>query len=442
MYKIICILLLLGLFLPTAYPQVPDAYVLTATDVDSLHFYDALCKLKQHEQHYQSDKRQLSLFYQVWATIYTFNGMPDSAIIAMDKATMLFRKDTGTRQTWQAPDTVFEGYHPVSAQSHIVSEAANYRAIMINEAHTAPQHRVFTKSLLKDLYRQGYRALCLEAIKHGYAADQPPSWDQYNWLHRWKLGYYTKESNFAELIREADRIGYKIYGYEPQNARSNRDSMMAVNIQEVINQKHPHDKIIIYAGYGHISKTNSRSTYNYFKTLTDIDALTVNQTNFYEHSEAYGNDYDEESAYYDAFKRRFTTSEPVVLLDSSQRCFDYKKDMDVYVFSPPAAYRYGRPEWLFEQGARKAVALKKIRRPSIIKAYYANEVSINTRKYDIYQDLDVYHIPVDILTLETIKKDDRYYLALPEGIFLIQYRDLKGNMYKQYYYRVTHDSYN
>ena len=69
-------------------------------------------------------------------------------------------------------------------------------------------------------------------------------------------------------------------------------------------------------------------------------------------------------------------------------------------------------------------------RPSIVKAYYANEVGTNDR-------MPVKHyIPADLLTIEIVTKDGKYFLALPEGFFLIQYQDLKGNTYKQYYYQV------
>jgi hypothetical protein len=425
------IFLFLGLFSAAYAQEVPNAYSLTQTDIYELRFYEALRKLREHEKHYQSDKGQLSMFYQVLAAVYTFNGMPDSAMVAMDRSAAMFQRSTDMLHHAQDDDTIFDGYHAVPAKSYIVEQADKYKTIMLNEAHTVPQHRVLTKSILKELYNKGYRVLCFETMREDNAAldNKPASWQDYHPLYRWKRGYYTKEPVFAELIRDADRIGYTIYGYEPARA-PNRDSMMAVNLQKILHE-HPNDKMIVHAGYGHISKTTSKSMYNYFKILTGIDALTINQTTFYEHSkEYYEGRYDKESSYYMTFKEHFSTAVPVVLMDSIGNLFKPEDSrMDVYVFSPPDSLLYNRPQWIFEQGARKAILLKKLRKPSVVKAYYANEVSIHASKYDEF------HIPVDILTIENIKKI-RYYLALPEGIFFIQYLDLQGNIYKEYYYQV------
>ena len=70
MHKII--ILFLSLFGTTYAQEIPNAYSLTQTDIYEVRFYEALCKLREHEKHYQSNKGQLSLFYQVLAALYTF----------------------------------------------------------------------------------------------------------------------------------------------------------------------------------------------------------------------------------------------------------------------------------------------------------------------------------------------------------------------------------
>jgi len=52
-----------------------------------LRFYDALVKLRNLEPAYRSlpSGAQQGIFYQALATVFSFNGMPDSAINAWDK---------------------------------------------------------------------------------------------------------------------------------------------------------------------------------------------------------------------------------------------------------------------------------------------------------------------------------------------------------------------
>jgi hypothetical protein len=425
MNKIILILLLFAVPPIGGHAQnIPDAFTLVRPDIDSLRFYDALCRLREQEKNYQADRILQNVYYQSLATVYAFNGMADSALVATDKAFTQGVLRQGVKNT----DTIdFSAYHAVSAQSYISEIAERQQIIMLNEAHTVPAHRLFTKSLLKNLYDKGYRYLCLEALEFNSV---------YNESHATFLprtGFYTKESCFAELIREALRIGYTVRGYEPTKAQydsvskrhsGTRDSLMAINIRHILKST-PAAKLLIYAGHGHISKTLPASLYAYLKKSTSITPYSVNQTSYREHaSRMY------ESVYYIAFQNYFTAAEPSVLVDTLNRPVNLSDDSDLYIYHPRTQSTNGRPHWLYENGVRKSIRIKNMHKPSIIKAYYADEVSINK------EEAAKYIIPVDILTVETIKKDNHYYLALPEGDFLIQYEDLKGNVYKKYSYQV------
>ena len=79
---------------------------------------------------------------------------------------------------------------------------------MINESHHIPYHRLFVKSLLQDLYNAGYRYLALEALTL-------PT-DSIN-IRRYPTqqdGYYIAEPLFADMLRTALKIGFKLERYE------------------------------------------------------------------------------------------------------------------------------------------------------------------------------------------------------------------------------------
>ena len=116
-------------------------------------------------------------------------------------------------------------------------------------------------------------------------------------------------------------------------------------------------------------------------------------------------------------------------MDSTGNSFRLQ-DSEVYVYQPRTTLINNRPDWLYEQGNRQAVKMKGINRPGILKAYYAHEVSIS----DTVPSRVC--IPVDLLLVEKVNKKQNHFLVLPKGIFLIQYHDLHGKIYKKYYCKV------
>jgi len=102
----------------------------------------------------------------------------------------------------------FLKYKPVDAKDFIIQKAKTEQIIILNEAHQQPYHRVFTTSLLADLYKQGFRYFGAETISE---------WDSV--LNKRKYptlnsGYYTQEPCYGNLVREALRIGYTVFTYE------------------------------------------------------------------------------------------------------------------------------------------------------------------------------------------------------------------------------------
>ncbi len=58
----------------------------------------------------------------------------------------------------------FKEFKPQEAKEYILNRSKVEKIIIINEAHHNSRHRVFTTSLLKGLYKNGYRFLGMEML--------------------------------------------------------------------------------------------------------------------------------------------------------------------------------------------------------------------------------------------------------------------------------------
>jgi hypothetical protein len=161
-------------------------------------------------------------------------------------------------QKWPSPLQAqvdeFKRYKPVNANKLIAEKAKTEQIIILNEAHQQPYHRVFTTSLLQDLYNQGYRYFGAETI-----------WDWDSLLNKrkyptLKTGYYTQEPCYGNMVREAIRIGYKVFSYESTRQKSDsaginlREIDQAKNIRKILD-KDPKAKILIHCGFDHLVET-------------------------------------------------------------------------------------------------------------------------------------------------------------------------------------------
>ncbi len=155
----------------------------------------------------------------------------------------------------------------------------NHRVVMLNEAHHNVNHRLFAETLLEPLYSEGFRLLAVEAYLKT---------DTIN-LRKYPIstsGFYLKEPYFANFIRKAIKIGYKIIPYESYNNSNEINSREKNQANNLVKQfrNATNSKLFVYAGYDHIIKNNGDSKYKwmaeYFKNITKIDPLIINQTKF------------------------------------------------------------------------------------------------------------------------------------------------------------------
>jgi hypothetical protein len=257
----------------------------------------------------------------------------------------------------------------INASTYIAGRALDAKVVMVNEAHDKPLHREFTYSLLQPLYQQGYRYLAMEMLNN-YGNASLTKLDH-------TTGYYAQDPIAGELIRKALALGYTLVPYEDtagaRHTATVRDSIQAANIYKII-QKDPAAKILVHAGYGHISEASLGGEVIpmglAFKMQSGIDPLTVNQTNFTE-----GSTTDFGRVYHKELMQKIKIDEPVVLLKGRKLYTLIEQEgYDIYVVHPSTTYKNNRPSWLSFNGERKEVSVSpQERNLFLVQAYYEDE---------------------------------------------------------------------
>jgi len=263
----------------------------------------------------------------------------------------------------------------IDGKDFIIEKAKSYRMVMINEAHDRPQHRIFTKSMLKALYDQGYHVLMVEGMRYsanamskGYPVDTD--------------GVYINEPVYASMIRYARKLGFDIetyYYYENKkipywddtiklddrgsvkymNYRD-KDSMMikklpsgdelyyatnryeqeqAKNVYKIM-QRHPGSKFLMHVGYCHLCEyADSEMAYLLKRMLKGEDFLTVDQTV-----------YDERRDISDTVSHtNFKQQHPFFVEDGVSNSVHLIQGgrSDYFMFNGVLADSLGRPNYLF-----------------------------------------------------------------------------------------------
>lgn len=194
---------------------------------------------------------------------------------------------------------------PIDAVDYISEKASSLQIVMVNEAHNVAQHRVLTYQLLDKLWKHGYRYFAVEALSNeinelleqGYLKNS--------------IGYYTRETIFANLLLKARTLGFKIISYDQhksgdQNTIEERETNAALSIQELIFDKDPEAKVIFHVGYSHIDES-SKWLASELKKRLKLELLTVDQTRLTEKAKRE----DESDAYLQA-QAKIKTNQPVI----------------------------------------------------------------------------------------------------------------------------------
>lgn len=280
-------------------------------------------------------------------------------------------------------ENFFKSFSPQPARQVILDAAAKTNLVIINEAHFSGLHRVFLRTLLKDLYQLGYTFLGMEALDH---SDTLLNSRKYPVL---ASGYYTQEPCFGNLIRDALETGYTLFAYEQVYEDSTQKAMgrelaQAMNIKKVID-RNPSAKMILYCGYDHVYEDSLKTWMGLpmagqIKRLTGINPLTIDQTELSEYG-IVGNRY----------RKLMHEDYDAVFADSSGRYFNMaqpQKPVDLNVYHPDTRYVMGRPGWLVRPETQLVDLHRKIKvgYPCLVKIYLETD--------------DLHHaVPIDVIEI-------------------------------------------
>lgn len=342
--------------------------------------------------------------YQTGATELSFGGYYSEVLKMWDLNRVNKPKIT------KEDSLYFKNSTKINAKEYIIQQARNSEIVIINEAHHMAQHRTFTKSLLKDLYNQGYRYLGLEAL-----FDLQINERKFPTL---ESGYYTKEPEFGNLLYEALHIGYTLFGYEAPAGYNGkeREIAQATNIQKFMDSV-PEGKVLIYCGYAHAFENDypawGKAMAGRLKELINKDPFTIDQSMFIERAS------DE---YTHLYIKLNNLKQPLLLRGKYGHVFNGKgevKQTDVVIIHPPTTYVNNRPDWLIVGKKKHNISSKKIKNDEkyLALAYRNNE-------------FEKEGIPADII--EFTNKNTLKALYLNNGLYTVVIKDKNYQIVDQY----------
>ena len=345
------------------------------------------------EIEYYLDTCQKSWANQMAGTDYSYLGM---------------EKETGQQfygqygQPRPLSDTAIKAFKkdfsPTSAKAYILKRSKAEEIVIINEAHHKPKHRFFTRTLLEDLYQQGYRYLGLETLSNVSFIDTALNQRKYPIK---STGTYSKEPQFGNLIRDALQIGFTLFPYEGTGGGKEREINQARNIANFMKANRG-GKYLIHCGYAHATEGEmggrwEKAMAGRLSEYTGINPLTINQTKF---------DNRFEFGYLHPLMKRLELKEPTVFLDESQKSYLGEKSdsaFDIMVFHEQSESYNGKPNWLFNKENKSvvlALAAIELSKPIMALAFVEGENPSEA-------------IPYDLNVIED--EQDSIYLALKPG---------------------------
>lgn len=392
-------LLLTGLA-PVAVAQMPSVW--REQQLEAMNKSDTIMK-RAHE------RKDLLAQYQVLRYAYASDGQRafraifgqylswyQSFIGDYKDAELSFSIDQKA-QSDDAPSPLnLPGWHPVPALNYIPNLAKNYRVVFLNEAHNIALTRTLTVRLLKPLREKGFNVFAVETLyqsdiealnKRGYATAAS--------------GFYTREPIYAEMVRTALKLGYKVVAYEADSNHTGnaRERQQAENLWKTLKDD-PTARMVVNAGYAHIQKTGqflgAQSMAQHFMKDSGITPLSIEQTVLIPHQNRALDHPD-----YDAIIGAVHPTQPIVFVDKAGKPWSLRPGYDVSVIFPEEQFVYGRPNWLRLWGARVPVTVNgtlcRNHYPCMVAARYADEGNDAIAADRMVLD------PVSLMTIDDIK---------------------------------------
>ena len=268
-----------------------------------------------------------------------------------------------------------EGFRPEPATRAILDLARGRKAVFFNENHSYPLTRTLTVELLAALRAEGFDTFAAETlydtdvdgelVGRGY-----PSSD---------TGFYTEEPVYAEMVRSALKLGYRVVAYEALSDATGdaREAEQARNLERAVFKSHPGARLVLNAGYAHIQESGKylggMAMAQHFRRMTGIDPLTIEQTMLVPHDKP-----TSDHPYRRDIVRVLKPTQPLVFRDAEGKPWSLKHDAyDLSVVFPDEVIQRGRPDWATLGGLRVPYqvsgALCDNSYPCLVEARYEGE---------------------------------------------------------------------
>jgi hypothetical protein len=420
--------------------ELARPYDVLRRGLDANNYLAPLLELRNHEAEYLASDVARESYLEYITLLYSYVGDYREAYAYEDKLLASFKGLDKIREMYakDLTSSPVDNYRPRSAIEAIASIADKHQVIMINEEHRTPVHRALTLQLLSVLYAKGFRYFAAETIdekdtelsRRGYATQ--------------KTGFYTSDPVYADVIRTALKLGYKVVPYEymkdctpkpdnPMSCQNERERGQAQNLFDRILKNDPQAKIFVHVGRSHNAKINNDGQFAYmgwyFREITKIDPFVIDQVRMSERRSPS----DEHPLYRYAIRRGWIKESTVFQSASGDLWTDDKNIADVRVFQPRAEYVNGRPTWLRMGGLRHAspLDLKKLKVNAQDRLFKA-EKPLLIQAFVEGEGADA--VPIDQLILYPGKPIPE--LMLPKGSFQVRAMDESGTVTGHYKFAV------
>lgn len=419
--------------------DLPNPYLLTRDNIRRNNYITPIFELKAREKEYLASEQWKTSYLERIIQLESYVGNYDEAYAYEDllyagfpttpKIIEQYKKDFADLKSSPVAD-----YKMLDAVAAVDSIAGGRQVVMINEEHRTPFHRAFTLRLLEKLYAHGFRYFAAETVEQSDTDLNKRGYPTQN------TGYYTADPIYADLIRTALRLGYKVVPYEsadascrspennPEFCSDKREREQARNLYERILKNDPQAKVFVHVGRGHNSKAEISKEFNfmayYFKEISRIEPFAIDQLRF---SQRFNPAL--EQPLYRFLTKADLLKKPSVFRSTNGSFYNQGMGYDMLIFHPRLRYENGRATFLQMDGIRQAQKinsekLKIVRRggiftgaePVLVQAFYARESDAA--------------VPVDQIIIYPNRQIP--VLLLPKGKFRFRSLERSGKLIAEY----------
>lgn len=420
--------------------ELQNPFQVVKKHVDQNNYITPIFELKDREDKYLASRRLKTAYLTMMSYLQGYVGNYQEAYEYENQLIEATPSHIKSRENNSKDITISSvtDYKMLNALDAVESVAGERQVIMINEEHRTPFHRALTLQLLSRLHSKGFRYFAAETL-----FDTDPEIDRRGFPTQ-KTGYYTADPIFADAVRTALKLGYKIVPYEdylpecqspdgnPEFCDDQRERGQARKLYERILKKDPQAKILVHVGRSHNQKNAISKKFNfmgyYFKEISGIDPFTINQVRFSQRRSP-----ADEHPLYRYLTKQTMLQAPSVFQSPDGKFYNLGFGFDMEIFHPRIKYENGRATFLKTDLMRKPekINLKKLKlksrnqtfaglEPVLIQAFYARESA------------DA--VPIDQIILYPGKTIP--VLMLPTGAMRIRSLGKSGTMLAQYDFKV------